>query len=141
MSTGYNNNPQSMLSSRVYTNNMFKVDETRKAVPINREKINLNLNNNDEHKNMIREEGGIHSIHTNDCKKSPDDYGCGKSVTFDDRIVISNKASCFICCNRLMYSRKCVIFYIFLIVFSIFVFGYSIFGYFAKLGKKISLPL
>jgi hypothetical protein len=145
MSVAYNNNPQSIISSRLYTNNAFKPDESRKQGDLKRDKINLNLIF-DENKKMVKSSGGS-GVKNNNLeildqenngqigKRLSDGDFDHKSISFDDRIVLNNKSCFFICCNRLLYSRKCVYFYIFLIVFSIAVFLYSIIGYFTKMGK------
>jgi hypothetical protein len=38
--------------------------------------------------------------------------------------------------NRLLYSKKCVYFYVFLIVFSVAIFIYSLIAYFMNFGKN-----
>jgi hypothetical protein len=38
--------------------------------------------------------------------------------------------------NRLLHSRRCINVYVFLIIFSVFIFGYSIAAYFYEMCKK-----
>jgi hypothetical protein len=38
--------------------------------------------------------------------------------------------------NRLLHSRKCINAYVFLIILSVFIFGYSIAAYFLEMSKK-----
>lgn len=149
-------NPQSILSSRMHTNNVFKVDETKKMDLVQREKISLDLNrdqirshihNYQEVKNGVNknEEVGIYqnenlesikdNINKNLNKQKSEDFEA-PSLSFDDRILKSNHNFCLISLNRLFYSKNCVYVYMALIIFSILVFIYSIYAHFAKLSKK-----
>lgn len=141
-------NPQSMLSSRIHTNNVFKVDETRKPEPVNREKININLNLNKGSKLELEGDMNDSAIPNNSdrsSKKKADDKFTNKNndgfdydkknTSFDDRIFKTKQNSCFIGCSRLQYSKNCIYFYIGLIAISVLVFLYSIYGYFAKLDE------
>jgi hypothetical protein len=126
-------NPQSIISSRIHTNNVFKGEETKKG-GIQRE------NNTIKILNTRYEEVGTKIEENNkpkeELKKRNSDQMelDKKSFNFDDKILKSAPSSCFITLNRLLYSKKCVRFYIFLIVFSVFVLFYSVYGYFAKLS-------
>ena len=127
-------NPQSIISSRLHTNNVFKVDDTRKNT-IKRVSHPIRILNN-KYEEVGTKMENIPKQEEFKKRNSEQIDLDKKSCSFDDKILKTAPSSLFITLNRLMYSKNCVRFYIVLIVFSIFVLIYSIYGYFAKLSKR-----
>jgi hypothetical protein len=151
-------NPQSIISSRLHTNNNLKdINDSRKIETLQRDKVIMDLNSikissghhyevvegklvdNEESKNY----GSTPNAEKNkiDNKIIIDRYESDKfskrddNLSFDDKILKTKQSQVYIAFNRLLYSKNCVYFYIGLMIVSIIVLLYSIFGYFAKLSK------
>jgi hypothetical protein len=142
--------PQSMFSSRMQTNNIFSAEEGIKE-EIVREKIKFD---NNYQYNSIKKHQQFPVKNTGDISNKPqinhnnreekieilDISNCerNKSVSqsFDEKIMIKTKGnSFFLTCNRMLYSKNCIHFYIFLMVFSVAVFVYSLIALLLKLSK------
>ena len=150
-------NPQSMVSSRLHTNNHLRDNnDSRKLDTLQRDKVIMDLNSIKIHTNnhyevvegrLVDESKNLGSMSSSnkaklESQKSHEQFDSDKfskkdSIIFDDRILRTRQSSVYITFNRLLYSKNCVYFYIGLIVFSVIVLLYSIYGLFAKLGKHL----
>jgi hypothetical protein len=126
-------NPQSIITSRIHTNNVFKGEETKKET-IKRENNTIKILNTRYEEIGNKVEDNFKKPEELKKRNSDKIELDKKSYVFDDRILKSRPSSLFITLNRLLYSNNCVRFYIFLIVFSIFVLVYSIYCYLARLS-------
>lgn len=151
-------NPQSIVSSRLHTNNNLKdINDSRKIGISERNKIMMDLNSikiksgnqyevvegklveNEESKNY----GSVlnREKNKNDNKMIIERYEPDKlskrddNLSFDDKILKTKQNNVYITLNRLLYSKNCVYFYIGLMIVSVIVLLYSILGFFAKLSK------
>ena len=145
------NNLQGVVSSRIYTNKVLQ-SESRKVEPVQREKMIIYLANINNINNKYDIAGNGLIDETNNIVDSPtkkteclrpsnkqieEDELEKKTLSFDEKIFKNKTNSLYISCNRLLYSKNCIYFYIGLLVVSILILLYSIFCYFAKLSKYI----
>ena len=123
------NQPQSIVSSRIHTNAAFQIDETRAQG--NKDKVALGLEQNNNYNKLQEvkneEDGSQNKLNNIDIE----------SIDFDDKIG-TKTSHWYINCNRLLYSKNCIYFYIFLIIFSLAVFAYSIVGFFSNLSTILT---
>lgn len=124
---------QSIISSRIHTNNVFKAEETKKNNELKRDSNPIDILNKNKYEIVGTK---IEEISNKENKKRNSDQmeSDKTSFNFDDKVLKTSLSSLFITLNRLMYSKNCVKFYFILIILSIFVLVYSIYGYFAKLS-------
>jgi len=55
---------------------------------------------------------------------------------FEEKYLEIRNNKCYNNLNKLMYSRTCIIYYIIIIIISIFIFAYSLLSFFINLSKK-----
>jgi hypothetical protein len=123
----FSSTPQSYMSNRVHTNAMFKLDDTKKAEPVKRDSIVLNIVKPIENRNML-------NYSPKNSVRSPTNRS---RMSIDFKMIIKpTQSNLFIQCNRLMNSKDCIYFYIFLMIFSVAVFLYSLIGFIFDLCKN-----
>jgi hypothetical protein len=136
--------PQSMFSSRLQTNHLFKGDESKTIVKretliinINDEKAQMQgLNIGKSNNNNVEGKRGSMSLIGKTDNLNASQYEKKSMKSFDDRIIIRSKEKNWIGCgDRFINSNKCIHFYTFLIIYSLIVCFYSIVAYLRQLNQ------
>lgn len=99
--------------------------QNQSSVNINNYNMRIFNNNKNESLNLHVQ---LNNLDNSLDKKNP-------NISFDERIIRAKQKYMYVFCNRLVFSKQCVYYYIMLLVFSIFVLCYSLVGYFTKISN------